>query len=63
MLRVRISINSTDVLDTHVVRIAGGSRPDDINTYLFPDGRTVKHRYGDGAKKLAQKILRKVKKF
>lgn len=57
MLRVRISINWLDTVDTHVVRIKGGSKPNDINIYQFPDGRSFKHRYGDGAVKLAQKIL------
>lgn len=61
MLRVRISINWTDIVDTHVVRVEGGCKPDDINTYQFQDGRTFKHRYGDGAVKLAMKILRRIK--
>ena len=61
MLRVRISINFTDLLDTNVVRIKGGTHPNDINTYELPDGRTFKHRYGDGAVSLAQKILRRIK--
>ena len=59
MLRVRISINWLDIVDTYVVRIKGGTRPDDINTYEFKDGRKFKHRYGDGAVKLAIKILRR----
>lgn len=59
MLRVRISINWLDIVDTHVVRIKGGSKPDDINTYQFEDGRKFTHRYGDGAVELAKKILDK----
>jgi len=61
MLRVRISINFTDILDTNVVRIKGGTQPDDINTYEMLDGRTFKHRYGDGAVSLAMKLLRRIK--
>lgn len=61
MLRVRISINFLDIVDTNAVRIEGGSKPDDINTYRLPDGRTFKHRYGDGATILAMKILRRTK--
>lgn len=61
MLRVRLHINFTPILDTHVVRIQGGCEPDDINTYEMIDGRKFKHRYGDGAIKLAIKMLRRLK--
>lgn len=61
MLRVRIEINFDTILDTCVVRTNGGSNPNDMNTYELPDGRTFKHRYGDGAVKLAIKILRRTK--
>lgn len=61
MLRVIIKINFTDIVDTHVVRIAGDTGRNSLNTYRLPDGRTFKHRYGDGAVKLAQKILRRLK--
>ncbi len=60
MLRVRIDINWTNLLDTHAVRIKGGSDHDDLNTYQLPDGQKFKHRYGDGAVKLAIKMLRRV---
>ncbi len=58
MLRVRIDINFTNILDLHAVRIKGDSRPHTVNTYQMPDGRKIKHRYGDGAAKLAIKMLR-----
>jgi hypothetical protein len=58
MLRVIIKINFTTILDTNVVRIKGGCKPDGINTYELPDGRTFKHRYGDGAAKCAIKLLK-----
>lgn len=61
MLRVQIHINAVSILDTYVVRIKGGTDPNDINTYELKDGRTFKHRYGDGAEKLAIKILKRVK--
>lgn len=57
MLRVRVDINLVNLIDTHVVRVAGGTDPDDLNTYCLPDGRRLKHRYGDGAASLAIKIL------
>ena len=58
---MQIHINFTPILDTHVVRIEGGMEPDDVNTYEMPDGVTFKHRYGDGAIKLAIKILKRLK--
>ena len=61
MLKVMININFANILTTHVVRIAGGTRPNDINTYELPDGRTFEHRYGDGAIKLAIKVLQHTK--
>lgn len=61
MLRVQIHINFTSILDAHVVRVKGGTDPNGMNTYQFPDGRRFKHRYGDGAVKLAIKMLRRIK--
>ncbi len=61
MIRVRIGINFTTILDTHAVRVEGGSEPNDINTYEMPDGLKFKHRYGDGAVKLAIKMLERLK--
>jgi hypothetical protein len=60
MLRVRIHVNFTPILDTNVVRVEGGSSPDDLNTYEMPDGRRFKHRYGDGAVKLAIEMLKRI---
>lgn len=61
MLRVQIFVNFTPLVDTHVVRITGGTAPNDLNTYQLLDRRKLKHRYGDGAIKLAMKILRRIK--
>lgn len=59
MLRVQIHINFTNLLDTHVVRVAGSSEPNSMNTYELPNGKRFKHRYGDGAVKLAIKMLQR----
>jgi hypothetical protein len=61
MLRVQIHVNFTPILDTHVVRVKGGSSPDDLNTYEMLDGRRFRHRYGDGAVELAIKMLKRIK--
>lgn len=63
MLRVRIDINTTNIVDLAVIRIAGGTKPSDINTYVPPYnmGKQIKHRYGDGAIKLAIKMLKLAK--
>lgn len=60
MLIVRIYVNATPVREGYAVRIKGDEQPESINTYQLHDGTTVKHRYGDGATKLAKKILRKM---
>jgi hypothetical protein len=61
MLIVKIYVNATPVREGYAVRIKGDTNPDSINTYQLHDGSIVKHRYGDGATKLAKKILKKVK--
>jgi len=59
MLLVKIFVNQQEILRGTAVRIKGGTHPDDINTYQLHDGTILKHRYGDGATKLAQKILKR----
>lgn len=59
MLRVIIKINFDTIVDTHVVRVKGGTSRSSMNAYRLPDGRTFKHRYGDGAVKCAIKLLRR----
>jgi hypothetical protein len=63
MIRVQILINFTPIADYRAVRVKGGTHPDDVNTYQLEDGRRFKHRYGDGAIVLSQKILRRVKEL
>lgn len=61
MLRVRIDVNTLNILDIQVLRIKGGTKPSDMNTYSFPNGQEFKHRYGDGAIQLALKMLKLAK--
>lgn len=62
MLIVRIYVNDTHIGTEDVVRIKGGTHPNDRNTYEFKDGCTIKHRYGDGAAKLAEKMMKHLQK-
>lgn len=62
MLRVRIDINYRNLFDLAVVRIEGDTRPNSVNTYRLDDGTFIKHRYGDGAVKLALRMLKKLAK-
>ena len=65
-LNLTIRIGPRRLYEVEVVRISGGSDPDDVNTYqvrayaapdmaLDVDG-TVQHRYGDGALVLSRKV-------
>lgn len=58
MLIVRLYVNSTHIGTETAVRIKGGTEANDINTYRLSDGHKIKHRYGDGAAKLAEKMMR-----
>ena len=62
MLIVDIYVNSTHIGRETAVRIKGGTNPDDLNTYKLSDGKILKHRYGDGAAKLAQKMMKNLQK-
>lgn len=63
MLRVSIYVNSTFIAEEIAVRIKGTADPDSINTYLLnSNNKTIKHRYGDGAAKLAQKMMKNLEK-
>jgi len=56
-------VNNTLIGTETAVRIKGGMKPDNINTYrLGSSGKEIKHRYGDGAAKLAEKMMRNLKK-
>lgn len=68
-LHVDIKINETLLEQIHIARWEGGTRPDDINTYLVVRGKRPKnegewllgakytHRYGDGAEKCLLRAL------
>jgi hypothetical protein len=60
-LHVDIRVNDLLINTLHIGRISGGTRPDNINTYMIVegerpqsvedwlDGVEYNHRYGDGA--------------
>ncbi len=58
MLVVRIYVGHELVESGTALRIEGGTNPNDMNTYLLNDQSTIKHRYGDGAAALAEKICK-----
>ncbi len=58
MLIVRLYVNSIYIGIETAVRIKGGTKKDDINTYRLSDGSLLKHRYGDGAARLAEKMMK-----
>ena len=60
MITVVVFVGSTPVYARSAIKVRGGIEPDDIGVYAVDDGRTVTHRYGDGAPKLAQKLLKGV---
>lgn len=63
MLIVHIYVNNTHIGTETAVRIEGGTNPNDINKYrLGSNNKVIKHRYGDGAAKLAEKMMRNLKK-
>lgn len=68
MLSVYIKINEYTIKHLHAVRVEGTTEPDSINSYqqvvYDKDGgldgyleNFISHRYGDGAEKLAIKML------
>lgn len=58
MLIVRLYVNSEHIGTVTARRIKGDAKPNSVNTYLINEGtKTIKHRYGDGAAKLAKKML------
>lgn len=63
MLRVSIYVNSTFIGEEIAVRIKGDTNPNSINTYLLnSNNKKIKHRYGDGAAKLAEKMMKNLEK-
>lgn len=62
MLIVRLYVNAEHIGTVTARRIKGDAKPNSINTYVVNEGtKTLKHRYGDGAAKLAEKLLKHLK--
>jgi len=57
MLIVEIFVNNTLIGKETALRIKGGTDVDDVNTYELSDGTLLKHRYGDGAARLAERMM------
>lgn len=57
MLIVEIFVNNTLIGKETARRVLGNTEPDTLNTYELSDGTLIKHRYGDGAAKLAEKMM------
>lgn len=62
MLIVEIFVNDKLIGKETALRIRGGTKPSDINTYQLSDGCTIKHKYGDGAAKLAERMMKHLHK-
>ena len=58
MLIVELWVNSSFIGKETAQRISGTASPDSINTYKLSDGRFITHRYGDGAARLAEQMMR-----
>lgn len=59
MLSVIIKINGKAITGRSCHRAKDGA--DGVHTYKVDDGRTIKHREGDGAVALAIKLLKGIK--
>lgn len=63
MTRITIDINGRAIGGETARRIKGGTDPDDINTYiLYSNEKKIKHRCGDGALKLVDKMIKTTSK-
>lgn len=63
MLIVQIYVNHEQIGCETAVRIKGSTDPDSINTYELGSNRAhIKHRYGDGAAALAEKMMKNLKR-
>ena len=68
-IHVDIKINENLINKIHIGRLRGGTRADDVNTYLVVEGKNPEtpaewyagieytHRYGDGAQVCVMKAL------
>lgn len=63
MLIVEIYINTTLIGKETALRVKGGVKSSDINTYeLGSNKKRIKHCYGDGAAALAEKMMENLKR-
>ena len=62
MLIVEIFVNNRLIGKETALRIKGGTDSGDLNTYELSDGTLLKHKYGDGAAKLAERMMRHLHK-
>ena len=62
MLVVRIYVNNQLIGSESAIRVKGDTNPDSVNTYMLGDQSTIRHRYGDGAAKLAEKMMKHLNK-
>ncbi len=62
MLTVEISVNGYLIGKETALRIAGNAESKSRNTYRLSDGTEIKHRYGDGAARLAELMMRHLSK-
>lgn len=58
MMTVAVWINERRIAKGYARRVKGGVDSDSMNTYRLEDGTLIKHRYGDGAWALVEKIAR-----
>jgi hypothetical protein len=74
-LHVAIFLNRQLLSEIHIARLAGGTREDDVNTYIAVtgdepmwleeydvSGASYQHRYGDGAEVCVMKAIEALKK-
>ncbi len=62
MLIVRLYVNGEQIGSESAIRVKGSTEPDSLNTYMLSDQSMIKHRYGDGAAKLAERMMRHLDK-
>lgn len=63
-LIIDIYVNCTHIGSESAQRIKGGNRPNDINTYLLGSNKKeIKHRYGDGAAALAERVIEYIRRY
>lgn len=57
MLIVEIYVNDTLIGKETATRIKGSTKPDSLNTYRLSDGTEIQHIYGNGAARLAERMM------